>query len=217
MENKQNKPAFGKLRFTWKRLVTEDSDLLRCAKQMASCLCDSFVNKHTGRCWPKKATLAKRLSVSKRTVQRYIKTLEQAGYIRRVKVRNAYRAHQICLPDLKGDSRVDRLYPREVTLLSLKGDTAATPNKNQVENIEGTNAVGRPMSSLPISDTVSCALESWKLRLGNHWTSDVFELLRLLRKARNYMLPTRFPKHEDAARYLAFFNRVNATNGKELS
>lgn len=216
MEKPQNTAAFGKLRFIWKRQVNEDSNLSRGAKQMASCLCDSFVNKETGRCWPKNATLAKRLGVDKRTVQRYVKMLEQAGYLRRVKVRNVHRAHQICLPDLKGDSRGDSLSPREVTLLSLKGDTAVTPYKNQGKNIKDSSAVDRSISCLLISDLESGALASWKLWFENHWPGDDIELLQLLRRAGNYLLPSRFPKDEDTARYLAFFEWVTATNGEEL-
>ncbi len=216
MENPQKTTAFSKLRFTWKRLVNEDTNLSRGAKQMASCLCDTYVKKETGRCWPKNATLAKRLGVDKRTVQRYIKMLEQAGYLRRVEVRNAHRAHQICLPDLKGDSRGDSLSPQEVTLLSLKGDTAVTPYKNQGKNIENTSVVVRSMSCLLISDLETGALESWKLWFENHWPGDDVALLQLLKRAGHYMLPSRFPRDEDTARYLAFFNWVAATNGKEL-
>ncbi|WP_299800565.1 hypothetical protein [uncultured Ruegeria sp.] len=115
----------------------------------------------------------------------------------------------MCMLDLKGDSLS--------ALLSLKSDTAVTSYKNEGKNIKNNNLVGRPMPYIPIADLESGALESWKLWLGNHWPGDVFELLQLLRKAGPYMLPTRFPKNEDADRHLAFFNWVTATKGKELS
>ncbi len=75
MAKPQNTPAFGKLRFVWKRLVNEDANLSRGAKQMASCLCDTYVNKDTGRCWPKTPHWQS-ACVDKRTVQLHIKMLE---------------------------------------------------------------------------------------------------------------------------------------------
>lgn len=69
--------AYNTLRFTWKKKVSACDELSRGAKHLASFLCDTYVNRHTGQCFPKNRTMAEAMGLSERTVQRHLKELEE--------------------------------------------------------------------------------------------------------------------------------------------
>ena len=69
---------------TGKKQINASRNLSRGAKHMAEFLCDTYVNKHTGECWPKTETLINDLKISERSVLRHLKELQVEGWLRKV-------------------------------------------------------------------------------------------------------------------------------------
>jgi hypothetical protein len=79
--SRQSKPAY---RNAWIRAVCGDGTITGPSNHVAHLL-NYFVNSRSGLCCPAQETLAKTGGISISTVKRSLTTLEQAGYIHRVK------------------------------------------------------------------------------------------------------------------------------------
>lgn len=217
MSCSQKTGAYSKLRFDWKKEVNASEHLSRGAKHLATYLCDCFVNKDTGCCWPKNETLAKKLALSKRSIQRQIKELLAKGWLRPVKIKNVRRAFQIAFPRRdKGDIEHDILSPSSMTNLSFKDDKTVTPYKNQENNQERVRDHSSFFPTITINENEEGALNGWNNWLAEYTKHDVAKLLELLKKRDGYVFPTRFPKGDDGRTYRAFFQAVISSNGSIL-
>lgn len=217
----QNRPPFAKFRFEWKKEVNADPTVSRGAKHFATCLCDNYVNKHTGCCWPKNKTIAKKLSVQVRTVQRYYRELERKGYLCPVCQDGARRAHKICLPRRedtnKGDSGYDIPSPSNMTCRAPEGDTVVTPYKNQGNN-QGKRRSHMPsvLRCIRVSDNEHQALNEWRSWITENTEFDACQLLNLVRRREAYLLPGRYPQSNERANCMKFFESVIDSEGRCL-
>ena len=109
---KQSKPAY---RNAWIRAVCSDDSITGPSNHLAHLL-NYFVNSRSGLCCPAQDTLAKSGGISVSTVKRSLTTLEQAGYIHRVKAvkgQHTYNCYFLLQPDqsleevLGNDSLID--------------------------------------------------------------------------------------------------------------
>ncbi|MDB3929758.1 helix-turn-helix domain-containing protein [Paracoccaceae bacterium] len=96
--SRQSKPAY---RNTWIRAVCGDDSINGPSNHVAHLL-NYFVNSKSGLCCPAQDTLAKTGGISVSTVKRSLTTLEQAGYIHRVKAvkrQHTYNCYFLLQPD----------------------------------------------------------------------------------------------------------------------
>ena len=110
--SRQSKPAY---RNAWIRAVCGDDTITGPSNHVAHLL-NYFVNSRSGLCCPAQDTLAKTGGISVSTVKRSLTTLEQAGYIHRVKAvkgQHTYNCYFLLQPDhsleevLGNDSLID--------------------------------------------------------------------------------------------------------------
>lgn len=200
-------------RFAWKTMILQDPNISRGAKLFATCLCDTYVNKHTGACWPKNETVAKRLGVSKRSVQRYYRNLEVTGYLIHVAVGRTRRAHRINLPCGWGDSEDDNFSSLEVTEVASNRDTSVTPYKNQGKNKRNA-ASAKDMKYIAVGFFEKPILDGWEDWLIKNTDHDAEAVFNLLRKGEQAFLPARYPNQDETRRYQKFFEMVVVSNGK---
>ncbi|WP_120500365.1 helix-turn-helix domain-containing protein [Roseovarius sp. EL26] len=212
------KSDYNKLRFDWKKEVNASANLSRGAKHMAAYLCDTFVNKENGCCWPKNKTLARKLSLSTRTVQRHIKELLERGWLRHAKIKNTRRALQIAFPSKnKGDTEHGILSPTRMTKMSRRDDTTVTPYKNQENNLRICNTSSLTISTVTIGEQEELALATWETWVKDNTTLDIEDVFGLLRRNGGFVFPVRFPKDEDACQYKMFFQDLVASNGANIA
>ena len=96
--SRQSKPAY---RNAWIRAVCGDGTITGPSNHVAHLL-NYFVNSRSGLCCPAQDTLAKTGGISVSTVKRSLTTLEQAGYIHRVKAvkgQHTYNCYFLLQPD----------------------------------------------------------------------------------------------------------------------
>lgn len=119
--NVYQKPnPWNKRRFDWKRDLNRSPDLSNGAKRFGAVLCDQYVRRENGQCWPANRTLATAMALHVRSVQRYIKELMIHGWLQQVHIPRRRRGLQITWPrqakhdtkyDIKGDIHQSRLSP----------------------------------------------------------------------------------------------------------
>lgn len=90
--------------------------------------------------WPSKATLAKRLNLSARQVQRYMAELETAGLVQRVQRRAAHGGIQSNMYDLSG--LVDKLKELEPEFREVEEEVKAS--RKQVASRGGRRKRAKP-------------------------------------------------------------------------
>lgn len=197
--------AWSKRRFDWKKQINKSRTVSRSAKQMASHLCDTCVNRDTGQFYHRNETLAEALGVTERTVQRYLKELVKKGWLCRVRVRGRRRTLQLSFPSGEEQHKGDICPERKTTKLAPKDDKAVVPNTNQVSN-KKAGFENRPVSVVLVSDRERMSLLEWKAWFDAHSDYKGEEVLDRLRKAGGFHLPSRFPSEckADHETYLRF-------------
>jgi hypothetical protein len=221
MSSEKKEAPYSRLRFEWKNCVNADPRVTRGAKQMATRLCDTYVNKHTGLCWPKNATLAAKLGTTVRTIQRHYRNLEETGYLTRVKLGKLRRAHRITLPPPEGDTEHDTQHDKtsrsRATNPPPEGDATVTHYKNQGNNKgKKAHAGSVSMQCVRVDNNEAGALAEWDFWLKTNTNHNLEKVSKLLRKDGAYFFPSRFPRNDETSRYKAFFAAVVASNGKCL-
>ena len=213
-----NKDApYNKLRFDWKKAVRKDTVLSRGAKLLATVLCDDYVNKRTGCCWPKNKTLALATDTTVRTVQRHLKELLEQSYLEKTKREGIRRTFRIHFPDLcKNDGEHDTLSPVRMTVPSLESDTGDVPYKNQGYNQEKGPPTCGALHHLSINKNEVASMNEWRGWAQTHIDYDQEALFNFLRRDSVFRLPSRFPHEDKAKQYLEFFDRVITSRGKCL-
>ena len=102
--SRQSKPAY---RNAWIRAVCGDDTITGPSNHLAHLL-NYFVNSRSGLCCPAQDTLAKTGGISISTVKRSLTTLEQAGYIHRVKAVKGQHTYNCCFL-LKPDNSLEEV------------------------------------------------------------------------------------------------------------
>lgn len=209
--------GYQKLRFDWKRAVFASPEIGRSAKQLAVVLCDTYVNKETGMCWPKNATLANSLALSIRAIQRGLRALEVSGYLEQVKVPGRRRVYRICFPLQHHDSEPDNLSGSNVTSVDAGPDTTVTPYKNQGNNQgKRSSFSGSHLTVIWVGEDETGCMSDWKLWMAAEFGDETKALFKLLRKRSKVALPCRYPREEDRLIYVRFFEMVRASDGRCL-
>ena len=125
---------YNKLRFDWAKMVRSSQHLCSGAKTLASTLCDDYVNRNSGECWPSNETLAAKIGVKPRSVQRHIKSLVEHPFLVRGRRRGKRRILIIQLPtgprgDAKHDIVGDRPNPSARHWTASKHERDVAPYK----------------------------------------------------------------------------------------
>ncbi|SDX08622.1 helix-turn-helix domain-containing protein [Litoreibacter albidus] len=209
--------SWNKRRFDWKKDLNRSFELSRSAKQCGNVLCDQFVGRETGQCWPSNKTLAKAMRVGVRSIQRYIKELIEQGWLQEVNIPRRRRTLQIASPkQAKHDSEGDTEGDSHRSRMSSEGDSTVAPyiepSKNQVE-LANSNAA---LSWHPVGESEPSIIAQWKAYLTSAGYEDVDAVLLLVKIGDAYRLPCRYPKssEQDQIGYKLFFARVLASNGR---
>ena len=138
--SRQSKPAY---RNAWIRAVCGDDSITGPSNHVAHLL-NYFVNSRSGLCCPAQDTLAKTGGISVSTVKRSLTTLEQAGYIHRVKAvkgQHTYNCYFLLQPDqsldevLGDDSLIDD--SDAVVLTTAQSDLPYSPNHSSDRPLRG--------------------------------------------------------------------------------
>lgn len=194
-------------RFEWKKAINRSHEPSRGAKQLASFLCDEFVNRNTGRCWPGNRTLAEGLGVNTRTIQRYLAELVERRWVRLVKVKGRRRTIQIQFPAAdEGDNEDDNGSRANRTNLSPENDMVVVHHKNQGKKQIRPGREPLRMGSVLVQDNEATSICSWLTWIESKTSANPAEVLGRFKRKEGYDLPGRYPaengaRDEEYARY----------------
>lgn len=207
--------GYGKLRFKWKEEVFASVELGRGAKLLAVCLCDTYVNRDTGQCFPSNQTLAGRMNTCTRTVQRHLKELMEGGWLRPVISRNVRRAFQLAFPNEKvAPLENDRTVAPKLTKPSREHDKSDAPYKNQRNNQMDGHSVSQPLKYHLYPLDAVCP--EWKNWIRTNTDQDLDDVLGWLKSGSNVCLPSKYPPTENDPTCSAFFEAVISSKGECL-
>ncbi len=214
------KAQYDKFRFTWKQSILESVTVPNATKSVAVIICDKFVNKGTGMFFAGNDALADSIKRDVRTVQRHLRILVAAGYLKSVRIPRRRRAYLITNPgspepDSKHDIQHDKSTAAKVTNLTAENDKTVVPNSNQVCN-QGKKPARVHASYVSINADDTAVVNSWKRRLRDEPAFKFEVLFPLLRRGDQYRFPRRFPREEEKAEYAMFFEDVIQSKGKSI-
>ncbi|MEL7256762.1 MAG: helix-turn-helix domain-containing protein [Pseudomonadota bacterium] len=214
------KAPYDKFRFTWKQSILESVTVPNATKSVAVIICDKFVNKGTGVFFAGNDALADSIKRDVRTVQRHLRILVAAGYLKSVRIPRRRRAYLITIPgsfetDSKHDIQHDKSTVAKVTNLTAENDKTVAPYNNQVCNQE--EKPSRAYASyVAINADDTAVVNSWTRQLRDEPAFKFEVLFPLLRRGDQYRFPRRFPREEEKATYVLFFEDVIRSNGKSI-
>lgn len=211
---------YSKFRFDWKRDILARDDIPNATKSVAVIICDQFVNKETGVFFAHNRTLADSVKRDVRTVQRHLRILLEAGYLKRVRHPRRRRAFLITKPgspqpDSEHDIQHDKCTKMEVTKLSVENDKSVTPYNNQVCN-QKKKPTRMHASYVSINADGTAEVNAWKYWLRDETEFKLEVLLPLLRRGDHYRFPSRFPHDEEKDAYVSFFEDVIQSKGRSI-
>lgn len=208
---------FTKLRYHWKRRIQSSAYLAPRTKHFAMFVCDQFVSKANGCFWARNTTLASAFGVHERSIQRYLRELEGCGWITRVRRRGVRGTFQISVPrDAERDTEHDIDIRQRATDLYWKGDNIVAHNKNIGKNIETKLGATGGGAYHWFDESDASALREWEAFEAAKTAFNFEALAQLLRKDGSIALPARFPKSEEADRYVRFFGEVVLSKGQSI-
>ena len=211
------KTGWSKQKYRWKEQVTRT--LSRGPATLANWLCDTYANRDTAVCWPSNARLAKDLTVDIRTIQRWLRVLEDGHWVSKVRLPRRRRAFQLTFPaQSKGDSEHDKTATRNMTDLSAKHDKTVAPYKEPLKNpVKTAMKMGaEPMPYIRLSIDETLPLKDWQIWVAQHSPAPWPVLEPCIRFKGWLHLPCRFPKDGETARatYRVFFENALKSNGR---
>lgn len=128
-----NSASAKQIRARWVDAVRKDSQVRGSTLEVALCLIFDFANHRTLECFPYLETVAAKVGINKRTVQRATRRLSELGYLKtRIRGRGRSRAYEFCFPQASRSSK--------------KGDNAVTlshSGEGQMGDMRGTLSVER--------------------------------------------------------------------------
>ena len=217
MNTKLHSKPWSKRRYDWKKDLNKSSEPTKAAKNFGRMLCDDYVGRDTGQCWPSNVELAQAQNVDVRTVQRHLKELIDTGWIRIVHIPRRRRGLQITWPhQAKHDTKDGTKNDSDLSKPSLKGDKAVAPyiepSKNQVKKATYKTV----LKWQPVEATDDLCLSEWRSFLDKKGYENVEAVLKLVKVGNDFRLPCKYPKcdPQDQAIYTNFFATVIASNGK---
>ena len=225
MKPSHNAIDYKTFRFAWKRALLADPSIGNAAKSAGVLICDHFVNKSSGTFWAANETLSVKLGKSVRSVQRYIETLTEAGWLVPRKKKGVRRTLLIVIPQEQqalNEHDTERANlsvsaKKKLTHERVKTDAPYTnQGKNQEKQGDNPPAFQRQFKFVPIDCDEDVALSEWRAWLTQHYPEQDSQIWELLEKNGRYMLPCRYPKDEDSGSYTSFFAMVLSTEGKFL-
>lgn len=181
--------------FGWMHGIEENPAISSGTKRFAAMVATKFVNRGTFQViWANK-TMAAKMWVSVRMVQRYIAELEAKGLIAIIPVEGVRRAFQIVVHTARdhGNER-DTSASRNMTVATRKHDKAVVPYSKNQNNNQYRLANSRARNTwLKVLCSDFSVLNGWKFWLTEHFTGDPEEALKILAIDGGYALPCRYP------------------------
>lgn len=208
-----------KLRHKWKKNLLSSDSVSKPAKLTATVICDTWANKNSACFWPSNNTIADHLGHNKRTVQRHLVQLQEAGFIQRVSMKRRRRAFQLVFPfAIQDDTQNDSCVTTRVTKSVAKGDSADTHYKEPHRETKNERPAFKKHQNFPkiaVAETDDGLIEVWSTWIHEHTGHEPLELFERLRDGTHYLLPSRFPPttDEDVERVVSYFAQVYHTNG----
>lgn len=179
---------WGRARFKWKSALNASRDVSGAGKRMGSYLCDSYINKETGRCWPHNAKIAEGMGLSKRSVQRQLSELRDKGWIFYSKDRFGHRVINLQISKVpKHDKTVAR--SREGETKSNAVSVKTVTHYNNQDNNQGSQGALSHSTVFILRDETAL-LDQW---IDDNTNYRGEEMLALLESENGYQLPLRHP------------------------
>lgn len=206
-------------RYDWKRRLRRCQSLNSGAKHFAVQMCDSYANSVTACCWPSNETLMAEFGLDKRTIQRHIKSLIEAGWMIRVRMKRRRRALQLVFPaTVQDDTKHDTDRTGRVTAASFKHDSPVAPyiEPKMNQRREGSTAPkGRAMRYVKVAREDFTQLQEWHQWISENIDYDPDALLALVNKGNHFYLPQRYPSRDRDVMQtqIAYFQWVIKTQG----
>ncbi|MCK0104414.1 helix-turn-helix domain-containing protein [Pseudohalocynthiibacter sp. F2068] len=192
----------------------------RGAKQMGVVLCDIYVDKDTGKCWPGNEELSRCLAASVRSVQRHVNELIEAGWIQNVRIPRRRRGLQLDFPLSLRHYKHDKTVVNKMPKVSPQHDKTGAPyiKKEPSKNQRRDKRVENIGSNVLVECTRRYAVDTWKRWLKFNTELDVEMVFNLLRIGDAYCLPEAHPINnlDEQNRYYDFFHSVVLSNGECL-
>jgi len=215
-----NKPldtdGWSKRRFEWKENIHATRDLTRGAKLLATLLCDKYAGRNNGQCWPSNRRLAQSQGCDIRTIQRHLKDLRAAGWLREIPSARHKRLLALGFPTQSIPSHHDKSVAVTMTETTLQHDTTVTPY-NKKEPIKKPNriAINKSHRVVRIDLCQTSKITAWKDWISTNLQISWQNLEPLLRKRDQLNLPCQYPENDEIEReaYILFFERAIDTKG----
>jgi len=205
------------LRFKWKAQLLKARSISRGAKQLGVVLCDTNVDKETGKCFPGNEELSRCLATSVRSVQRHVNELIEAGWIRKVRIPRKRRGLQLDFPLSLRHYMHDKTVANKMPKVSPQHDKTGAPyiKKEPSKNERGDKRGEKSWQVVPIKMNETSCLNAWRCWCEQHLDHCFDSLLKLLRDRDIYKFPSRFPREtaEMENEYKRFFGMVVQAKG----
>jgi Helix-turn-helix domain len=212
--------SWNSLRFKWKSHLLKTRSMSRGAKQLGVVLCDTYVDKDTGKCWPGNEELSRCLGASVRSVQRHVNELIEAGWIQKVRIPRRRRGLQLEFPSALGHYKHDKTVVNKMPKVSPQHDKTGAPyiKKEPSKNQRRDRHSEKSWQVVPIKMNETSCLSAWRCWCDQHLDHCFDSLLKLLRNRDIYKFPSRFPREtaEMENEYKRFFGMVVQAKGTFL-
>lgn len=186
-------------RFRWKAQVRRDHNLSRGARQFAGFVVDEYVYAGKTKFFAGNEVLAEGMGVQKRSIQRYVRELIEAGWLSRVRERGRRRTLELTSPrQLEGDSKSDSAHAINVTAQTREGDRVGTRIKKHDMNQESCPPQCTVVRTITIMSRETLLLENWNAWVIDRENLDWAKLLAALWNGQGYQFPSRHPPEEDS-------------------
>lgn len=207
---------WGRARFKWKRALNASREVSGAGKRMGSYLCDTYINKETGRCWPHNATIADEMGLSKRSVQRQLSELRDKGWIFYSKDRFGSRVINLQIAKVPKHDKSGALSCKGETKSNAVSVKTVTHYNNQDNNQGSQGALSH--STVFILRDETALLDQWIKWIDDNTNYCGEEMLTLLVSENGYHLPLRHPTLDEefvqrACRYFGWAAKKAGMNG----
>ena len=203
MTKKQREP-----KFVWKDVVHCAPDLTNASKRTAIFLLDTYIYQPNAEYFAKNVTIAKKMGISVRSLQRHLKELRVKGYLQQTKKKG-----KRCLSPNYGrlPSEETSEAPHnasDMTKSTVRDDKTATHIKKK-EFKKITSGVSRSgLKCVFLSADDQFCLEEWMAWVETSSSYQRSEILEAVRNGTSYSFPSRYPPSnaEDQAAAKGFFD-----------
>lgn len=209
--------GWSKKRFTWKEQIHATRKLSRGAKFLASRLCDQYAGRNTGRCWPSNGKIARAQGCSERTVQRHVRELIDAEWIKILPSSKHKRLLELTFPSASHVCHDDKIGAVTMTETSLSHDITVTPYyKEEPSKKPNKEAFNKSLRVVRIEMCEKSKISAWEDWINANFSLSWETLAPMLRKGETLNLPCQYPESDETEEqaYQLFFERAFQSQGK---